>query len=230
MNLPPPGVPTQPFPGPAVPGPAPSGYLQPPVNPAPKGSGPEVLIPDPLPPGGMSSRPAQPGPSGYLGGPVKVASAEPPKAAAVGTGLPGVAKVSDGLYAGRKPAIDGYDSLKAAGVRTVIYLHAAGADVAAVRDLATTRNLRFVAVETTPETLGEASRQFDRETADRQTRPAYVFADDDRRAGAVWYLHFRTVDVADPDVARLRAKALGLSEQGDEGRAFALAIQRILEK
>ena len=63
----------------------------------------------------------------------------------------------------------------------------------------------------------------------RLTRPAYVFADDAPRAGAVWYLHFRTADALGDDVARLRAKPLGLTEQGDEGRAFALAIQRVLE-
>ena len=49
------------------------------------------------------------------------------------------------------------------------------------------------------------------------------------RAGAVWYLHFRTAEALGDDVARLRAKALGLSEAGDEGKAFAVAIQRVLE-
>jgi hypothetical protein len=56
-----------------------------------------------------------------------------------------------------------------------------------------------------------------------------VFADNSMRAGAVWYLHFRLAESADPDAARLRAKALGLSEAGDEGKAFALAILKVLE-
>jgi hypothetical protein len=227
--LPPTNLPTQPFPGPSVP--APSGFLQPPVDPLrpalPK-SGPEELFPDPLP-GGMS-RPAQPGTSNVLGAPARPATGEPPKARSIGNGLPGYTKVKDGLYAGRKPAIEGYDSLKAAGFRTVIYLHGPGADVAAVKDLAATRDLHFTAIETTPETLAEASKQFDRVATDRVTRPAYVFADDDLRAGAIWYLHFRTVDAADPDVARLKAKPLGLHERGPEGQAFAIAIQRVLEK
>jgi hypothetical protein len=228
-TLPPPGVPTQPLP--AVPGPAPSvfpgpsGYLPPTTD----GSGPKVLFPDPLP-GSSSSRPAQPYPPGVLGGPVKPTGTEPPKAMSIGTGLPGFTKVKDGLYAGRKPTIDGYDSLKHAAFRTVVYLHGAGADVAAVKDLASDRGLLLVAIETTPETLAEASKQFDRVVTDRQTRPAYVFADNDLRAGALWYLHFRAVDAADPDVARLKAKPLGLSEQGDEGKAFAIAIQNVLAK
>jgi len=219
-TLPPPNVPTVPAPSFSAPPAPPSNYLGPPVGPKP--SGPETLYPDPLP-GGPSSRPAT---SGVLGAPVKSLSAEPPKAPAAG--LSGYTKVNDGLYAGGKPTLAGFDSLKAARVRTVVYLHAAGADVAAVKDMASTRELTVVAIETTPETLADASKQFDRVAADRTARPVYVFADDAPRAGAVWYLHFRNADAGD-DVARLRAKALGLNDQGEEGRAFALAIQRVLE-
>jgi protein tyrosine phosphatase (PTP) superfamily phosphohydrolase (DUF442 family) len=163
---------------------------------------------------------------------VKPQSTEPPKAAAAAAaaaGLPGYMKVKDGLYAGGKPTLDGFDALKKAGFRTVIYLHATGADVSAVKDTASTRGLNFVAIETTPETLADAVSQFNRTAADRLTRPAYVFADAAPRAGAVWYLHFRTAEALGDDVARLRSKPLGLTEQGDEGRAFALAIQRVLE-
>lgn len=230
--LPPAGVPTTP--GAAVPGAAPSvlppgssGFLPPgSVTPAP--GGPQVLFPDPLPPGSSSSRSVQPGVPGFLGAPAKPATAEPPKAP-VARGLPGYTKVKDGLFAGGKPTLDGFDALKAAGFRTVIYLYGSGADVGAVRDMASTRNLNLVAIETTPETLADASKEFDRVAADRLTRPAYVFGDDGLRAGAVWYLHFRIAEAADVDAARLRAKALGLSEAGEEGKAFALAIQRVLE-
>jgi protein tyrosine phosphatase (PTP) superfamily phosphohydrolase (DUF442 family) len=225
--LPPAGVPTTPSPVPSV---GPSGY-PPPAGvvpaPAPNGSGPQVLFPDPLP-GSASSRPGQPAAPNFLGGPVKTQTTEPPKAPTA-AGLPGYTKVKDGLSAGGKPTLDGFDSLKAAGFRSVVYLHAAGADVSAVKDMASTRGLNFVAIETTPETLAEASKQFDRLVADRLTRPAYVFADDAMRAGAVWYLHFRGAEALGDDVARLRAKALGLNEAGDEGKAFALAIQRVLE-
>ena len=157
--------------------------------------------------------------------PVKPASAEPPKAPVAG--MAAYTKVKDGLYAGGKPALEGFDALKAAGFRTVIYLHAAGADVGAVKEMASTRDLNFVGIETTPENLADASKEFDRVAGDRLTRPAYVFADDAPRAGAVWYLHFRTAGEGD-DVARLRAKALGLSEAGDEGKLFTVAIQKVL--
>ena len=71
--------------------------------------------------------------------------------------------------------------------------------------MAATRDLNFVAIETTPETLADASTEFNRVVADRLTRPAYVFADDSMRAGAVWYLHFRIAEAGDRDAARWRA-------------------------
>jgi protein tyrosine phosphatase (PTP) superfamily phosphohydrolase (DUF442 family) len=226
-NLPPPNVPTTPSVQPA-----PSGFLPPAATtplpaPAPKTGGPEVLFPDPLPSGGSSARPAQPGPN-VIGAPVRPQTAEPPKASGT-TGLPGYTKVRDGLFAGGKPSLDGFDQLKSNGFRSVVFLHAAGADVAAVKDMASTRGLNFVAIETTPETLAEASKQFERTAGDRLTRPAYVFADDPQRAGAVWYLYFRTTLAEGHDVARLSAKPLGLSDAGDEGKAFAVAINRVLE-
>jgi hypothetical protein len=222
--LPPTTLPTQPGAPPSVLPPGGSGYL-PPTNP-PLKTGPDVLFGDPLP-GSSSSRPVQPTGPSFLGGPVKAPTGEPPRTA---TGLPGFTKVKDGVYAGRKPAIEGYDTLKSAGFRTVIYLHGPGADVSAIKGIVTDRTLQFVAIETTPETLAEAGGRFNEVLGDRMKRPAYVFADDGVRAGAVWYLHFRRVDAADIDAAGLRAKSLGLTDQTEEGRAFWVAILKIMEK
>jgi hypothetical protein len=231
--LPPAGVPTTPSPVPSV-QPGPSGYLPPPSfstpvvpSPAPK-SGPELLFPDPLPNGSSSRKPAAS--PGFLGAPAKGMTAEPPVVGKppVASGLPGYTKVKDGLYAGGKPTLDGFDSLKRAGFRTVVYLHSAGADASAVKDMAATRGLGFIAIEATPETLAEATAQFNRVVGEKASRPAYVFGEDDVRAGAVWYAHFRTAEALGDDVARVRARALGLSAEG-EGRDFALAIQRMLE-
>lgn len=228
--LPPAGVPTTPAPS-VGPQPGSSNFPPPaldlPPNPgtAPKSGGPDVLFPDPLP-GSSSGRPTQPPPV-LFGAPVKPQTSEPPKTAA--PGLTGYTKVKDGLFAGRKPTLDGFDALKSAGFRAVVYLHPTGQDVSAIKDMAATRGLTFRAIETTPETLADAATEFNRVTADRLNRPAYVFGEDDIRAGAVWYLHLRTVDSLGDDVAKLRARPLGLSDQGDEGRAFALAIQRVLE-
>jgi protein tyrosine phosphatase (PTP) superfamily phosphohydrolase (DUF442 family) len=230
--LPPAGVPTTPLPGGStlIPGVAP-GVPTDPRNFQPPGGGrpaPEVLFPDPLP-GGGSSRSSTPGDPGFgvLGAPARpqpgiAANPQP-------TGLAGFVKVKDGVASGRKPTLEGFDALKQAGYRTVIYLHPTGADVSAAKDVAEKRNLRFVAIETTPEKLADALAQFNAVVADRATRPAYVYDDDGVRAGAVWYLHFRTAEAMNDDAARVRAKPLGLTDQTDEAKAFALATQRYLE-
>jgi hypothetical protein len=220
LLLPPTTLPTTPAPS-VQPGPSGFAPPPPPASLAPKPGGPEVLFPDPIP-----SSAAKPTTSGLLGAPTKPQTAEPPKVAA---SLPGYAKVKEGLFAGGKPALDGFEALKANGFRTVVFLHGHGADAAAVRDAASTRGLNCVAIETTPEALADAAKEFDRVANDRNSRPAYVFADAPERAGAVWYLHFRTTDAVGDDVARLRAKPLGYGGTGDDAKAFALAVQRALE-
>ncbi len=137
--LPPAGVPTTPAPGPGsavIPpvGPADLRNYPPPGKPAP-----EVLLPDPIPGGSSNGNSG----SGFLGGPVNPQTPEPPatqkKSDSPPTNLPGYARVKEGIASGRKPSLDGFDALKQAGFRTVIYLHPAGADVAAVKDVAAKR-------------------------------------------------------------------------------------------
>jgi protein tyrosine phosphatase (PTP) superfamily phosphohydrolase (DUF442 family) len=224
--LPPTRFPTAPAPGGmgVVPPVGPSDLSNyPPTRPAP-----EVLLPDSLPGGGSSQ-----GNSGYLGSPTNPQTTEPPVAGkgsdAPVTGLSGYTRVKEGLASGRKPTLDGFDALKQAGFRTVLYLHPAGADLSAVKEVAAKRGLAFVAIETTPEKLADAIEQFNAVVADRSRHAIYVFDDDGVRAGAIWYLHFRTADAMGDDVARVRARALGLTDQGDEAKAFALATQRYLE-
>jgi protein tyrosine phosphatase (PTP) superfamily phosphohydrolase (DUF442 family) len=228
--LPPAGLPTTPAPGPgaAIPpvGPDLRNY-PPPARPAP-----EVLFPDPLP-GSGSSRSTPPGSAtpNFLGGPVKPTAEPPasPRGSDASPKLPGYVKVKEGLASGRKPTLDGFDALKQAGFRTVLYLHPAGADLSAVKEVAAKRSLAFVAIEATPEKLATAIEQFNATVADTARHPVYVFDDDGVRAGAIWYLHFRTADSLGDDVARVRARPLGFTEEGDEAKAFALATQRYLE-
>lgn len=227
-NIPPAGVPTTP-PAPFVPNVGPSNS-----SPLPPGGRPgqEILLPDTLP-GGPSSRSAFPPSSpSVLGAPVKPSAGqttEPPLAPnKTATGLPGLTKVLDDVAAGGKPALEGFDSLKQAGYRSVIFLHPAGTDVSQVRDVAESRGLVLVPIETTPEKLADALDQFNRTLAERSARPVYVYADEGFRAGAVWYLHFRTVEMQSAEVAKIRAHALGLTETGTEAQAFWVAIQQYL--
>jgi hypothetical protein len=219
--LPPAGLPTTPAPA-TVPPVGPSDLRNyPPARPAP-----EVLLPDPYP-GTGSSRSASPG---FLGSPVNPTRSElAPRGSDGPVGLSGYIRVKEGLASGRKPSLDGFDALKQAGFRTILYLHASGADWSQVKDIASKRDLAFVAIETTPEKLAGAIEQFNATVADSARHPIYVCDDDGIRAGVVWYLHFRTADSLNDDAARVRARPLGLSEEGDEARAFALAAQRYLE-
>ena len=61
---------------------------------------------------------------------------------------------------------------------------------------------------------------------DRSAQPVYVFDDDGLRAGALWYVRFRTADQMSPEVAKIRAGGLGLTDQSDEARAYWVAIQQ----
>src|SRR5262249_51617483 len=76
-----------------------------------------------------------------------------PKATAAG--LPGFKVVKEGVASGRRPELDGFDTLKQNGYRTAVYLHGPGADTSAIRDLAEKKGLTFVAIETTPEKLAD---------------------------------------------------------------------------
>ena len=239
-NIPPAGVPVTPAPGASVFPPPPGGSLPPPdlsvPSPAP-GNGarpsPELILPDPIP--GGTSRSAYPAPakSDVLGPPVKAptnSTIEPPvggsPASTVSTiGLPGFVKVEEGLAIGRRPALDGFDSLKRQGYRHVVYLHPAGADASATREVAEGRGLTFTAVETTPENLAEAYEAFTKAIADR---PVYVFDEDGLRAGAMCYLRLRLVGLESAEVGKIRARALGLKEEGEEAQAFWIAMQKYL--
>lgn len=268
-NIPPADVPVTPAPlapgvgpsvGPAVPAPAPSGSLPPPADPLfgtspsppregnfrpappPANNGrpsQEILLPDPLPGSGSSSKSPSPARDGVLGAPVAPPgqTAEPPvskgnagaNTTAPAAALPGFVRVKDGVASGRKPTLDGFDALKRAGYKTVLFLHAPGADVAATRDVAQNKGLSFAAVEVTPEKLPEALDEFNRVVGDRRAQPVYVVDDTGVRAGALWYLHFRTVELQNDDAAKIKARALGMTDTGPEATEFQLAVQRYLE-
>lgn len=131
-------------------------------------------------------------------------------------GLPGFQVVKDrnrdGVAAGGKPTLDGFDWLKASGYRTVVYVHDPSENPSAARDLAEQRGLRFVPIEVTPASLRSAYSDFARTVEDRSARPVYVADADGRRAGVLWYLLFRKADLLGEDAARVRAGSLGLTD------------------
>ncbi len=229
-------------PAPALaPAPAPAPALAPAPTPPPPASvkpAPEVLLPDPLP--GSKSQYPPPAPKGVLGDPLDPRAAptpEPPLAAKPAPPAPaspadaapaGFAVVKDGVASGRVPNAASLDALKASGYRSVVYLHATGADVLTLRGEVEKRGLIFTPIEVTPARFTGAMGDFNRAVGTAGSRPAYVADDDGVRAGAVWFAHFRTVDFLNADVARVRARALGYTDDGADATNFQLAIQQYL--
>jgi hypothetical protein len=217
--LPPANLPTTPGP------PAPAGSMIPSVSPS--------YYPPPelnLNPGSRATSPSDRGLQRPQNKNNSSSTFEPPIVPVVPssmTGLTAFTKLPDGLASGRKPDLDGFASLKQAGYRTLIYLHPDGMDVSPIRELAGKRGLELIAIETTPAKLASAREAFNSALANKSLRPAYVCDDDGVRAGAMWYLHFRSINLND-DAARIKAKPLGLTGQGEEAQAFELAIQKYL--
>jgi hypothetical protein len=186
-----------------------------PVRPAPPPG--EVLLPDPLPPGGVP--PTAP-PRQILGEPLRPDDAPAPertseKPADTASRPPvGFLKVPgrDGLASGRLPGADELDWLAANGFRTVLVVHDPKADVDELTAAAAKRNLRVVAVPADPADLGPAYEAFARAVADRGGKPVYAADADPARLGALWFALFRRQELAGDEVARLRARPLGLTD------------------
>ncbi len=244
--LPPAQVPTIPAPGTdsVVPPVAPPGevrqyapptgpsWLAPPAAPAPNGNGrpaPEILLPDPLPPGNGPTAGSTPHAAATPGRPASPVTAGPPPAAATDSPhLPGYARVLQGVASGRRPSLAGFDALQRAGFRTLLYLHGPQADLAAIRSQAAQRQLALVAIETTPENLPQAIEQFQAVVGDTARHPIYVCDEDGLRCGVLWYVYFRTIEALNDDAARVRARPLGFTTDAPEATPFLLAVQRYL--
>jgi hypothetical protein len=183
--------------------------------------GPEILYPDPQPPG--TPRPIFPSSSPTPEPPRVVPLTPRPTATAE---LPGFVPITNNVAAGMRPKMPGFKELKAASYRTVVFLHTPGADTSREKSMADKEGLTFVGVESSPEKLSDALAKVNALVADTGKHPIYFFADD-ARGGAVWYLYFRTVDNLPNDAAKASAFGLGLSDANTD---YWLAIQTILSK
>ena len=208
-------------------------------DPTPRGAPPVIDVPgdrkrfldDPVPPAKGEAEPKPTDAPRAMDPPDRPAAPAPRATVPANVpGLPGYTTVAghDGVATGRKPTLDGFDALKANGFRTVVFLHAPGADVAPARDLAQQRGLRFVPIAVSPGTLKTAFEDF---TAALSAKPVYVADEDGIRAGVLWYLFFRTQDLLGDDAARVRARPLGLTDAGtEEQKQFWVAVQDYLAK
>ena len=206
-----------------------------------------LLLPDPLLQDPLKTIPKDPT-SGILGEPIQpdaVKPAEEAKSIAPDTktdlptdappvGVESFAAVpgQENVACGKKPTVEGLDALKSKGFKTVLYLHSPEADTSAAKELVEKRGLKFVALAVSPQTLGDAAKAFAEQLKDATSKPLFVYDLDGVRAGSLWYLQFRKVDLVNDDIARIRAGALGLkdADSSEEQKQFWIAIQTQLAK
>ncbi len=131
---------------------------------------------------------------------------------------------------GQQPFPDGVAWLQSAGYRTVLHLRLPGeADTAAQR-IFEKRGLRYISLEVGPRSLTkDVVEQFNRIIADEPNQPLFVFDRDSSLAGALWYLHFRTVAGMSDDQARIEVAHIGFrNDQDDNSRTMWIAVQNYL--
>lgn len=220
-------APTQPYPPPAPPPSSISGYNA--VTPADTrwqpAPGPGVRL---SPPEGAAITPRD---GLRLQQPVVTETPSAPSTSSptLPVGIPQFAIAREGVTSGLKPLAEGFDWLKASGYRTVLHLRAPGEDDSAERTLAESRGLTFLSLAVSPETLPQATAEFDRTVSHKPNHPLFVYDSDGVRAGGLWYLYYRTVDGLADDAARRKAASLGLREDAQgEAAAMWLAIQQQL--
>jgi protein tyrosine phosphatase (PTP) superfamily phosphohydrolase (DUF442 family) len=132
-------------------------------------------------------------------------------------GIPQFAYVNPKVAAGLRPAeSDGLDWLQANKYRAVLFLRLPGEKDEVDRKLAEKRELKYVSIEVSPSLLTkETVDEFIKLVRDPQQQPLFVYDRDGALAGGLWYLWFRLVEEAPDDVARIRARTLGLREDRD---------------
>ena len=147
-------------------------------------------------------------------------------------GIPQFAKAMPGVWNGLRPSIDdGLDWLAAREYRTVLHLRAPGDPENADRKQVEKLGMTYVSLEISPQTLTrDKLDEFAKAVREVARQPMFVYDQDGSIAGPLWYLYFRKVEGHDDEVARIRARDLGLRETR-EGPSLLmwLAVQRYLE-
>lgn len=128
-------------------------------------------------------------------------------------GIAQFAQVTPKVSAGLRPSDEGLDWLKTNNYRTVVHLRLPGENDAADRKEVELRGLTYVSLEVSPNLLiKETVDEFVRLGRDPNQQPVFVYDRDGALAGGLWYLWLRLVEESPEDVARIRARSLGLRE------------------
>jgi len=146
--------------------------------------------------------------------------------------IPQFAFVSKGIASGQKPFPDGVKWLKDHGFKSVLYVRAPTETDNATKRIFESRGLNYIDLEVSPQTLTkDVVDRFNQVLADENNRPLFVFDKNSALAGALWYIHFRTVDGMTDEKARAEAMRLGFKQdQDDAQRDMWIAVQNYLSK
>ncbi|MFO0809817.1 MAG: hypothetical protein U0746_14440 [Gemmataceae bacterium] len=176
------------------------------------------------PPAGLPAEPSvKPAPS----------EAKSSPASALPVGIADFANaLDDRVTAGRKPAIEGLDWLKASGYRSALLLRRPNESDDGDRKQFVDRGIKFASLDVSAAGLTKAkSDEFNRIVSDSTGHPLFVYDADGSLAGPLWYLYFRRVEGLGDDPARVRAGRLGLKADAPSGERAALwqAAQRLVK-
>jgi len=155
-----------------------------------------------------------------------------PASTALPVGIPKFVLVRDHLANGLRPSLDdGLDWLQGQGYATVLCLQSPGASANADRKQVEKRGMKFVILEVSPVTLSQTHiDEFNRLVGDSAVLPLFVYDNDGSLTGSMWYLHFRTAQLATDEAARKQARPLGLREDGQGAdQQMWLASQKLLQ-
>ena len=110
---------------------------------------------------------------------------------------------------GRKPTIEGLDWLAKSGYKTFVFIHDPKADAKPAKELAEARGLKFVNIPFSEANAKDALAAFETALATAKEGPVFIADESGFRAGVLWYAHFRSKDLLNPDSAKVRATPLG---------------------
>ncbi|HMC88162.1 MAG TPA: hypothetical protein VKI17_01380 [Gemmataceae bacterium] len=146
--------------------------------------------------------------------------------------IPGFAIAKEQIASGRKPLAEGFDYLKRNSYTAVLHIHEPGEDDSSDKREAEQRGLKYFKLEVSAKTLGQAAvDDFNRIVGETANRPLFVYDRTGLLAGALWYLHFRTVERLGDEAARDKATVLGLKTQKENlNQPMWLAIQKYLSE
>ncbi len=145
-------------------------------------------------------------------------------------GIANYAPVKEGVGYGFRPDLEGLDWLQRNKTKTVVFLRSGKEDDSSDRQQVEKRNMKYKSFVVDPETISATLvADFNQLVNDSAGRPLFVYDRDGTRAGAMWYLYFRTSEMYTDDEARVRAGRLGLKEKGTpEQVALWTAVQKYM--